>query len=340
MKIRVAILAGVLLVLVLSGALFVVDEGELALVIRLGEVAREPIMEPGLHVKLPLIERVERFNARILPWDGDAARIPIKDSNFLFVDSFARWRISDPKRFYNAVRDMTGAKSRLDDVLDSTVRDVVSDHFVLELVRSTDRPLDTVLPEPAEEMDIEGVEGVEGVEEVLEDVVPEDVAAAVGLVAVDPDVTGRRIEVRREIFESSRRKLEELDIGVELMDLRIKRLDYTPLVREQVYARMISEQQRIAERYRAQGQGKKAEITGLTEQEQRRILSEAYRTAQETVGEAEAESTRIYARAYNQDPDLYRLIKSLETYGAVLGERDTLILSTDSDLLRYLKTLR
>ena len=337
MKVRIAVLGGVLLVLVLSGSLFVVDEGESALVIRLGEVARDPIMDPGLHFKIPLIERVERFNARILPWDGDAARIPIKDSNFLFVDSFARWRISDPKRFYNAVRDMTGAKSRLDDVLDSTVRDVVSDHFVLELVRSTDRPLETVLPDPGEDVDLEGVEGVE---EVLEDVVPDDVAAAVGLVAVDPDVTGRRIEVRREIFESSRRKLEELDIGIELLDMRIKRLDYTELVREQVYARMISEQQRIAERYRAQGQGKKAEITGLTEQEQLRIRSGAYRTAQETIGEAEAESTRIYARAYNRDPELYRMIKSLETYQAVLNDKDTLILSTDSDLLRYLKTLR
>ena len=319
--------AAVLVVLVLIAASlssFVVSEGESVLVTVLGEVSRPPISKPGLYFRLPFFQDVLRFDTRILSWDGDPERIPVKDSKFIFVDTFARWRITDLARFYNAVRDERGAQSRLDDVLDGSVRDVVSIHYLLELVRTTGRPL-------AETVDrlSSGVPMVSTVEENL--------PTATTLVEVDPTVTGKRLEVRQLIFDLSSKKLKELDLGIELVDLRIKRIDYTEQVEQEVFRRMISEQQRIAERYRAQGQGKKAEIAGLTQQEQQRIDSESYRTAQQTLGQAEAESTRIYAQAYNRDPELYRFMKSLESYRQIIGADDTLILATDSDLLRYLK---
>lgn len=317
-------------VIALWSSAFVVSEGQSALVVRLGEVSRPPIKAPGLYFKLPLIEDVILFDSRILAWDGDPARIPVKDSKFIFVDTFARWRITDPLRFYNAVRDERGAQSRLDDILDGSVRDVVSTHYLLELVRTTNRPL-AGSAQPGTEA--EGSQ-VKDMPDVLKDVAPE---VGLGLIKYDPTVGGKRLEVRQMIFDISRRKLEELDLGIELVDLQIKRIDYTEPVEKDVFRRMISEQQRIAERYRAQGQGKKAEIAGITQQEQKRIESESYRKAQEILGQAEAESTRVYAEAYGQDADFYRFLKSLETYRRTLGAGDTLILSTDSDLLRYLK---
>lgn len=319
-------IAGLFAAAFLLSSCFVVQEGESAIVLRLGDVARAPIQSAGLYFKVPLLEDVIRFDSRLLAWDGAAERIPVKDSKFIFVDTFARWRITDPLRFYNAVRDERGAQSRLDDILDGSVRDVVSTHYLLELVRTSDRPIteqrDTGAPQSG-----------------VADLKPQE-AAAPGdspLVRADPNVKGKRLEVRQAIFDIASRKLRELNLGIELVDLRIRRLDYTEQVEKEVYRRMISEQQRIAERYRAQGQGKKAEIAGLTTQEQQRIESESYRTAQEILGQAEAESTRTYAAAYNQDPEFYKFLKTLETYRQVLRPDGTLILSTESDLLKYLK---
>lgn len=326
MRSAVGAVLAVLVLLGFSLCSFVVSEGESVLVTFLGEVSRLPIARPGLYFRLPLFQEVLRFDTRILSWDGDPERIPVKDSKFIFVDVFARWRITDLQRFYNAVRDERGGQSRLDDVLDGSVRDVVSTHYLLELVRTTGRPLDETVDRLSS-----GVPMASTVEENL--------PTTTTLVEFDPTVTGKRLEVRQLIFDLSSRKLRELDLGIELVDLRIKRIDYTEQVEQEVFRRMISEQQRIAERYRAQGQGKKAEIAGLTQQEQQRIDSESYRTAQQTLGQAEAESTRIYAQAYNRDPEFYRFLKSLESYRLILGADDTLILSTDSDLLRYIKQL-
>lgn len=312
------------LVILVGGSLFVVREGESALVVRLGEVTRDPIVEPGLRMKWPLLDDVLRFDARILEWDGDPERIPVRDSKFIFVDTFARWRISDPALFYNAVRDENGAQSRLDDVLDGSVREVVSNHYLIELVRSTERTLLTPTGNAQDESEVLLAEAIS--------------STGGGEYSPDFDAKGQRLEVRKEIYEISRKKLEGLKLGIELVDLRIKRIDYTEEVESDVFNRMISEQQRIAERYRAQGQGKKAEIAGLTTQEQQQIESESYRRAQEILGEADAQSTRIYAQAYNRDPELYRFLKTLESYRKILGADDTLILSTDSELLRFLES--
>jgi membrane protease subunit HflC len=321
----VAALAVVAMVIFASSA-FVVAEGESALVTRLGNATRPPIRNAGLYFKVPLIEQVILFDARVLAWDGDPERIPVKDSKFIFVDTFARWRITDPLRFYNAVRDERGGQSRLDDILDGSVRDVVSTHSLLELVRSTNRPL----TEAAEKTSVSNGEAI------AQALLGESGDST--LVRADPRVGGKRVEVRQAIFDICQRKLKELDLGMELVDLRIKRIDYTEQVEQEVFRRMISEQQQLAERYRAQGIGRKAEIAGITTQEQQRIESESYRKAQEILGEAEAESTRIYASAYNQDADFYRFLKSLETYRRTIDGDDTLILSTDSDLLRLLKS--
>ena len=254
----------------------------------------------------------------------------MKDSKFIYVDTFARWTISNPERFYNAVQNEAGAQSRLDDILDGSVRDVVSTHFLNELVRSTDRPLETDRLGFVSAVDSSNADEEEA-EEPAEVLVPTGEATTEG---------GKRVEVRQRIFEICQSKLKELDLGIELKDLRIKRIDYTEQVQNEVYNRMISQQERIAEKYRAQGEGKRAEIGGGTEQELKQIDSESYRTAQEIKGQAEAESTRIYAEAYGQDEEFYRFLKSLETYQQVFGSEDTLILSTDSDLLRYLKSQR
>lgn len=318
------ILAALALIAITS-SVFTVSEGQTALVIRLGQL-RGGAMEPGLHFKLPLIDDVRHFDARLLSWDGDPERIPVKDSKFIYVDSFARWRIADPIRFFNAVRDETGAQSRLDDVLDGSIRDVVSEHFLLELVRTTDEPIESARLGfgPAQDEDVV-------TEEEIEEAIP-------GTEEMDAD--GQRLEVRNKIFKICQRKLQELDLGIELIDLRIKRIDYTEEVVQEVYNRMISQQERLAERYRAQGEGKRAEISGGTQRERQRIESESYRRAQEIMGAAEGESTRIYADAYGQDEDLYKFVKSLETFEEIFGDDDMLILSTDSELLQYLKRVR
>ncbi len=305
--------------LVLISSVFIVQEGQSAIVVQLGQVKRAPITKAGLNFKIPLIEEVRLFDARILAWDGDPERIPVKDNKFIFVDTFARWKIIDPLRFYNAVRDENGAQSRLDDILDGSVRDVVSTHYLHELVRTTDQPLES-----------QEAEGDAQGGAIIGDVDPES-----GL--TEADQVGKRMEVRSQIFDISKEKLDGLDLGIELIDLRIKRIDYTEQVEGEVYRRMISQQERVAERYRAQGQGKKAEISGLTSQEEKRIVSESYRRSQEIIGEAEAESTRLYAEAYGKDPELYSFLKSLETYQTIIGDKDMLILSTDSDLLGYIK---
>ena len=327
MKRATALVVAALAVLVAASCFFTVSEGQTALVIRLGQL-RGGAMEPGLHFKLPLIDDVRFFDARLLSWDGDPERIPVKDSKFIHVDSFARWRISDPVRFFNAVKDESGAQSRLDDILDGSIRDVVSEHFLLELVRTTDEPIETAR--------IGFSRNEEAVEELA---LSRDMTADLP-VSAESEAGGKRLQVRNEIFAICERKLAELDLGIELLDLRIKRIDYTDQVRDEVYRRMISQQERLAERYRAQGEGKRAEIAGGTQQERQRIESESYRRSQEIKGAAEAESTRIYAEAYGQDEELYRFVKSLETFETVFDEHDTLILSTDSELLRYLKGQR
>ena len=314
--------AGVLVVvLIILGKmfLFTVPEYEQAVVVQLGSPVGQPVTQAGLHWKLPMVQDVHYFDKRILEWDGDPEVIPTKDSKFIFVDSFARWRISNALTFYKKVTNEEGAQGRLDDILDGLVRDTLSAHTLLEVVRSSNRHMD--LGEEAIDASESGMEGDSGS-------------------AAQHPVKGLREELTREITNAAKTRLKELDLGIELVDLEIKRLDYTQKVLRKVYDRMISQQLRIAEKYRALGQGKKAEIAGQVTEESKRIQSEAYRKAQEILGDGEAQSTKIYAEAYRQDPDLYRFVETLKTYRATMDAKGVMILSTDSDLYRYLKRMR
>ncbi len=315
-RVALGIVAGVAILVLVSASAFVVPEWEQAIVVQLGEPVGRPIVAPGLHFKVPFIQTVHLFEKRVLEWDGDPEVVPTKDSKFIYVDTFARWRITDPLAFYKGVINEAGAQARLDDVLDGLVRDTLSAHSLLEIVRSSDRPMQL------------GEEALTSEE------------AGVGERASGGSLSGLRDELTEQITKAAKAKLKELDLGIEVVDLQIKRLDYTDKVLQKVYDRMVSQQLRIAEKYRALGQGKKAEISGQLTEESKRIQSEAYRKAQEILGQGEAEAARIYADAYRQDREFYRLTETLKTYDSTLDSNGVLLLSTDSELYRYLKKLR
>lgn len=293
--------------LVFSAA-FVVDEAEQAIIVQFGEPRGDVISEPGLHWKLPLIQEVRRYDRRLLIWDGDVTQIPTLGREFIQVDTTARWRIVNPLQFLRSVRDERGGRTRLDDIIDSVVRDIVSGTELEEIVRSGDWNVD-----------------VGELDEVEQD--RDDVA-----LTKRPKLGRERLE--REILSSASRLMPEL--GIELKDVRIKRINYIESVRRQVENRMISERQAIAERFRAEGQGRSLEITGEMEKELRRIRSEAARQAEEIRGDADAEAIRIYGEAFGKDPEFYAFIRTLDTYKA-LGENATLMIRSDSDFFRYLE---
>ncbi|HPR64294.1 MAG TPA: protease modulator HflC [Thermoanaerobaculia bacterium] len=302
---RTSIVAGVVVLVLLiacSSCVYIVNEWQQAIVVMLGKPVGDPVTKAGIHFRIPFFQTVHIFDKRILAWDGDPERIPTLDNKFIFVDAYARWQISDALRFYQTVVDERGAQTRLDDILDGTVRDVISSYPLAEIVRSTGQTIVTGEETRNEE--------------------------------------GQRKEITSHIFERTSAKIKELELGIKLIDFQVKRIDYTSQVQGKVYERMISEQQQIAEKYRAQGTGGKAEIEGQVEKRKNEIESDAYRQTEEIRGKADATATRIYARAYNQDPEFYQFVKSLETYRQTLKGNDTLILTTKSDLYRYLKSLR
>lgn len=298
------VLAVLALILVFSGA-FVVQEGQQVIVTQFGRPVGGAITRAGLHFKLPLIQDVRTFEKRLLEWDGDPNQIPTRDKKFIHVDTTARWRITDPLLFLQTVQDEIGAMGRLDAVLDAAVRDEISRHNLIDAVRTSNRPL-TVEEELGSAMERE---------------------------------VGESVEIGREgIIEAvlSRAREEVKKYGIELVDLRIKTINYVEEVRRKVYDRMISERKKIAERYRSEGVGKAAEFDGQREKELLRVRSEAYRKAQEIRGEAEAEAAKIYAEAYGQDPEFFRFLESLAAYEETLGGDTLLLLSSGSDFLRYL----
>ena len=302
-------LLALLALLVVSGTFYVLDESQQAVIIQFGRPVGEPITEAGLHLKLPFVQEVRRFDKRLLIWDGDPNQIPTKGREFIWVDATARWRIADPRKFLESVSTEAGAQSRLDDILDSVVRDFVSSHPLIELVRSStwQEPPPEVLEEAVKER-------------------KEELKAKIAL--------GRE-EITRAVLAEARKTMPEY--GIELVDVRIKRLDYVESVRTKVYERMISERKRIAAEFRAEGEGRSAEILGEMERELKKIRSEAYRRAQEVRGKADAEATRIYGRAYGQDPEFYAFSRTLESYRAGNNGNATVILTTESDFYRYLK---
>ncbi len=301
--------AGLLILVVLVvgtyAAAYTVDETQQVIITRFGEPVGNAITDPGLKFKLPFIEVANFFDKRFLEWDGDANQVPTRDKRFLWVDSYARWRISDPLRFFERVRNELGAQSRLDDILDGETRNSVARHDLVEVVRSTNREVDASLLDSEEETAV--LETIE---------------------------RGRR-EIVRTVLETARTRTS--DLGIELMDFQIKRLNYVEEVQRDVFARMIAERNRVAERYRSEGEGEAARIRGERERELKRIQSEAYRVAEELQGDADAEATGTYAEAYNRDASFYAFMKSLETLEETADANSTLILSTDTELLEYLK---
>jgi membrane protease subunit HflC len=302
----VAPLVVALAALVAFQSAFVVNEAEQVIITEFGAFVRAQT-EPGLDFKTPFVQVVHRFDKRVLEWDGAARQIPTRDKQLLFIDTFARWRVSDPRIFYESVQNELGAHARLDDIIDASTRDVVSRNNLIEMVRDSTRPLET--PSEADS----GHEGASAAE------VPK-----VG-----------RTGIERQILETAQGEVERL--GITILDVRIKRVKYVDEVQKKVFERMNSERFQRAAKLRSEGEGTAAQIAGEREKELKRIRSEAYRKVQELEGAADAEATAIYAGAYGQDADFYAFLKTLETYRLALKENTVVVLSTDSDLFRLLK---
>jgi membrane protease subunit HflC len=309
MKKQLLIAIAILLLLLGQSVLFVVEEGEQAIVTQFGKPVDE-VKYAGLHVKIPLIQEVRRFDRRILKWDGDPNQIPTKDKRYIWVDATARWRIVDPLLFYTTVATELGASSRLDDILDSVVRDAVSSHLLVELVRGKDYqpPAGTV-----EVLDFEGQK------------------------IVAENLTGRE-EILADILTEARKNIPEY--GIEMIDLQIKRINYVEQVRLRVYERMVSERKKVASQFRSEGEGEKANILGQMQKELKRIESDAYRESVQIRGRADAEAAAIYAEAYGRDPEFYAFVRTLESYRKALKENSKLVISTDSDFYRFLQKPR
>jgi len=299
-----------LVAMLLFKSVYVVDQSEQAILVQFGEPVGEVITDSGLHWKKPFIQDVRRFDKRILPWDGDISQVPTLGREFILVDTTARWRIADPLKFMRSVRDESGARTRLDDIIDSVVRDIISGTDLEEIVRSKDWAVD--------------------VKNLGEDLIArEDVD-------LDKPKKGRE-QLEQEIRLAASKQMPEL--GIELVDVRLKRINYIDSVRVQVESRMISERQSIAERFRAEGQGRSQEILGEMERELRTVRSEAERKAAEFRGKADAEATRIYGQSYGADPEFYAFMRTLESYQS-MGANTTLMLGADSEYFRYLESTR
>jgi membrane protease subunit HflC len=304
-------LLALVVLVVMSGAAYTVTETEQVIITQFGRPVGEPGTEPGLHVKLPFIQQVNRMERRILEWDGRTNEMPTKDKLYILVDTFGRWRISDPLQYFLRLRDERSALSRLDDILGSETRNAVAKHDLIEIIRTTkDR-----VP--------------------LRDESLAEVAEAVGV--LHPIMKGRSL-IEQQIYANAAPKLA--DFGIELLDVRFKRINYNSEVQQKIFERMISERQQIASRFRSEGEGEAARILGNKDREEKRIRSEAYRTIEEIRGKADARATDVYARSYDRSPEaiaFYEFIKTMETYRTALGADTTVVLSTDSDLLKFLK---
>lgn len=295
----------------LLASVYTLDEAEQAVVVQLGAPVGEPITRPGLHFKLPFIQEVRRFDKRVISWDGDPNQIPTRGEQFISVDTTARWRIVEPLTFLQRVQNERGATMRLNDILDSVVRDKISATDLVEIVRSKDWKIS--------EDDLEKIQ-IAGEED--EEILMQEVK------------TGRE-ELVNSIFDQAASQMPAM--GIELVDIRIKRIDYVEAVQQRVFDRMIAERQRIAEQFRSQGQGKAAEIDGDTERQLSEIRSEANRRAEIIRGQADADASRIYSEAYGVDPEFYAFLRTLESYPKTVNASSTLILGTDSEYFRYLR---
>jgi len=310
MKIVINILIGVLalvMVAFLSGTLYTVDETQQVVITQFGEPMGAPITEAGLYVKTPFIQQANYFEKRLLQWDGNPNQIPTRDKRYIWVDTTARWRIKDALKFMQSVTNETGAHARLDDIVDSATRDYITSHNLVEIVRNSNRLLE--LQKAGQEDEIKASD------EALERI-------SVG-----------RDDITRGILKQASETVPQY--GIELVDVRIKRINYVKGVRGKVYERMISERKRAAERYRSEGQGKKREVEGQMAKELKEIQSEAYKKAEEIKGKGDAEAIAIYADAYNKDPEFYSFLKTLDTYKETIDSETTIIFNPENEYLEY-----
>ncbi len=301
------ILLGVLMIVSIQSA-FVVKETEQVIITRFGKPDGDAINTPGVHFKIPFIQKANYFEKRFLEWDGDPNQVPTKDKKYIFVDTYARWQITDPLKFFQRLTNERGAQSRLDDILDGETRNFVANNNIEEIVRSSNR-------KPLTSDTLSSTKG--------DTLIPISVG---------------RDKLQQMILESANK--QTADLGIEVLDFRFKRINYVKEVQDRVFDRMKSERYRIADKFRSEGQGEASKINGEKERELKRILSEATRKAEEIRGKADAEAALIYANAYNQSSqakDLYAFIKSMETLEHTFSDKTSIILSTDSDLYRYLK---
>lgn len=304
MRNTLLIIIALIILMLTQGGIFVINEAQQGIVTQFGKPI-SGLVSPGLHFKLPFVQKVRRFENRILKWDGDPNEIPTKDKKYIWIDTTARWRINDPLLFFKTVATELGAHSRLDDIIDSVVRDAVSGHLLVELVRGKGYE-----PSSPERFEVDGV-------------------------VIPPEEMLGREEILAGILERASSSTPEY--GIELLDVQIKRINYSEGVLQQVYKRMINERKKVAAQYRSEGEGEKAETLGKMQRELKEISSEAYRKALEVRGSADAEAASIYADAYNRDREFYVFLRTLESYKKTVGKNGRMIISTDADYYKYLK---
>jgi len=307
MKSKAILFPVAVLLIILFTSAYVIDETEQVVLTQFGRALGEPKSEPGLYFKIPFIQQANYFPKNLLEWDADPGQIPTLDKTFIWVDTFARWKIVDPLKFFQTVNNMPGALTRLDDIIDSAVRNFVTSYPLIETVRKTNRELDTF------EVGLDQVKDTSPLGE----------------------VTMGRSTITKRILEQAQPKL--VPFGIELVDVKFKLLNYVEEVQKSVFGRMIAERKQIAEKFRSEGQGEARKIEGEMERDLKKITSEAYMKAQEIKGKSDGEATRIYAEAFGKDPEFYSFVQTLETYRETMGGDSSLILSTESDFLKFFK---
>jgi len=311
--VTLAVLVVALALFGLMGAYYTVNQTEQVIITQFGKPVGDPITEPGLHFKVPFVQNVNSLDNRFLEWDGAPVAIPTRDKTYIHVETFARWRIEDPKTYFVRLHDERSAQSRLEDILGSETRNSIAKHDLIEIVR-TDRNR-----KPQRDESLKSGTGI-------------------GMIGVLPPIEFGRLKIEEEIKTAAAEKLAEF--GIALLDFRIKRVNYNPEVLDRIYQRMISERMQIAQRFRSEGEGESARIAGQRERDLNEIQSKAYWQVQQIRGEADAKAMEIYARAYTQNPqaaEFYAFLKTMETYHKIFTRDSTLVLSTDSDLFNLLK---
>lgn len=310
-KLIISVVVLILLVIAITGSLYIVNEKEQVVITQFGRPVGDAVTKPGVQFKVPFIQKVNVFDKRYLEWDGDPNQVPTKDKKFIFIDTYARWQITDPLQFYKRLTNERGAQSRLDDILDGETRDYIANNNIEETVRNSNRtPVTTdSISEPSSD----------------------------SLVRI---FVGRE-KIEKRILKTANERAS--DLGIVILDFKIKRLNYVEEVRDQVYKRMTSERFRIADKFRSEGQGEASRINGEKERELKSIQSTAFKKAEEIKGKADATAAAIYADAYNQSAtskSLYAFLKSMETFEKTFDEKTSIILSADSEVYQFLKSMQ